>query len=183
MKKQLYILCLNLLLLFTCQKEADPFLITKHSIGPLTDSTKLKDISSIFANDSVVNISGGNQFTGRNVDIEVYDRSGKLMLILSPKQAMDSMATISTVKVMDPRFKTALGLNMDSTFGDLESNYDISSIQNTIRNVVVFVNNINGFFTIDKMELPPELRFDMEKQIEAIHIPDNAKIKYFMIGW
>ena len=49
--------------------------------------------------------------------------------------------------------------------------------------MVVFVDEINGFFTIDKKELPSELRLDMNKNIEALNIPDTAKIKYFMIGW
>ena len=50
-------------------------------------------------------------------------------------------------------------------------------------NVVIFINDSNFFFTIDKNELPSELRFDMSKKIEAIQIPVHSKIKYFMIGW
>ena len=48
---------------------------------------------------------------------------------------------------------------------------------------MVFVNENNTFFTIDKKELPSELRFDMSKKIEVTNIPDSAKIKYFMVGW
>ena len=48
---------------------------------------------------------------------------------------------------------------------------------------MIFVDEINAFFTIDKKQLPGELRFDTSAKIEAIHIPDEATIKYFMIGW
>ena len=75
------------------------------------------------------------------------------------------------------------GLNPESTFADIKNNYTISGIQNTLSNVVISVDDINGFFTIDKKELPSELRLDMNKKIDALNIPDTAKIKYFMIGW
>jgi hypothetical protein len=181
--KNIYIGIVILTFLSSCKKETNPYLISKRSIGLLTDSTQVKDIESIFANDSVVKRIGGDEFTGRINDIEIYDKTGKELLILTPKQALDSTSTISTIKIVDQRFKTEKGLNPESTFSDIKNNYTISSIQNTIRNVVVFVNEINGFFTIDKKELPADLRFDMNKKIEAVHIPDAAKIKHFMIGW
>jgi hypothetical protein len=39
------------------------------------------------------------------------------------------------------------------------------------------------YFTIEKTELPAELRFDMNLKIEAIQIPDDAKIKNFYLQW
>jgi len=48
---------------------------------------------------------------------------------------------------------------------------------------VVFVDEINASFTIDKKELPSDLRFDMSLTIEKIQIPDKAKIKYFFVYW
>ena len=183
MKNTILTLCFLAIAFTSCKKEINPYLISKSSIGLLTDSTQVKDIKSIYANDSIVKRFGGDEFTGRINDIEIYDKTGNQLLVLTPKQALDSTATISTIKVVDPRFKTEKGLNPSSTFSDIKNNYTISSIQNTLRNVVVFVNDINGFFTIDKKELPAELRFDMNKKIEAINIPDTAKIKYFMIGW
>ena len=52
-----------------------------------------------------------------------------------------------------------------------------------ISSIVVFVDEINASFTIDKKELPANLRFDMELKIEKIQIPDKAKIKYFFVYW
>jgi hypothetical protein len=47
--------------------------------------------------------------------------------------------------------------------------------------VVVSVNEIDASFTIDKKELPANMRFDMDMTIEAIQIPDNAKVKFFIV--
>ena len=39
------------------------------------------------------------------------------------------------------------------------------------------------YITIDKQELPSELRYDTQSRILASQIPDNARFKYFMINW
>lgn len=183
MKNLFFTLILMCVVLTSCDKEINPFSISKQNIGLLTDSTKVRELDIIYANDSIVKSIAGDEFIGRVNDIEIFEKGGKKLLTLSPSQALDSTATISSIKILDPRFKTKKGINMNSTFGDIKANHKISSIQNTLRNVVVFVNENNTFFTIDKSELPSELRFDMSKKIEAIQIPDSAKIKYFMVGW
>lgn len=177
------IIAASALFVFGCKKQQDPFEIDKGHIGLLTDSTQVKDVRSIFANDSVVGLTSENAIINPNKGIEIFDKQGKALLELTAKSRNDSTATISTIKVIDPRFKTPKGINVNSTFGDLEKNYTISKIETTWRNIVVFVNEFDGFFTIEKSELPGELQFDQNAKIEAIQIPDKAKIKYFMIGW
>ncbi len=183
MKKIILSLIIITALFASCSKEKDPFLIGNKNIGMLTDSTKVADLDMIFPNDSIVKLSNTEAFQNANYDIDIYDKSGNVLLVLSPNKMIDSTATISTIKVVDPRYKTEKGISTKSTFGDIQKQYKISSIQNTIKNVVVFVNEINAFFTIDKKELPASLQFDSNAKIEAIQIPETAKIKYFMIGW
>jgi len=183
MKKSIFSLAIITLLFIGCKKEQDPFQISKQSIGLLTDSTQVKDLKAVFSNDSVVERLLDNEFTFNRTDIDIFDKAGNKLLTLTPKVVQDSTSTIETIKVLDSRFKTAKGLTSSSTFGDIKNNYKISSIQNTLKNVVVFVNEINAFITIDKEELPAELQFDMNAKIEAIQIPEKAKIKYLMIGW
>lgn len=184
MKKLFFTLIATATLATSCQKtEVNPFLISKQNIGLLTDSTKVSALEIVYANDSVVKKIAGDEFTGRVNGIEIYEKGGKKLLELSPSEALDSTATISTVRIFDSRFKTDKGINLNSTFGDLKANYTISSIQNTLRNIVVFINENNTYYTIDKKELPAELRFDVSKKIEAIQIPDTAKIKFFMLDW
>ncbi|WP_418509301.1 hypothetical protein [Corallibacter sp.] len=183
MNKTLLSLFIIAIAAVSCKKEQDPFQISKQHIGLLTDSTQVKDLKAIYSNDSIVRQTNQGAFMRANYDIEIYDKTGNELLVLSPKRMLDSLSTIETVKILDSRFKTEKGISTASTFADIKNNYKISSIQNTLKNVVVFVNEINAFFTIDKEELPAELRFDINAKIEAIQIPDKAKIKYFMIGW
>ena len=183
MKKITLTLIVIISLVSSCEKEINPFLISKQNIGHLTDSTQVKDLKSLFANDSIVTFISGDEFTGNINDIEIYERTGKLLLVLSPAQSLDSTATIRTVKVVDPRFSTSKGLSANSTFKTINANYKISNIQNSLRNIIISVNEINAYFTIDKNELPENMRFDMNLKIEAIQIPEEAKIKNFYLYW
>jgi hypothetical protein len=183
MNKHFLPLIIILLVIVGCTKDQDPYLISSKSIGLLNDSSQVKDLKKIYKKDSIVFRTNDNEFIGNRNDIEIFDKAGKPLLVLTPNKILDSTATIETIKILDSRFKTVKGLNTLSTFSDIEKNYKISSIQNTLKNIVVFVNEIDAFITIDKKELPSELQFDMSAKIEAVQIPENAKIKYFMIGW
>jgi len=181
--KHLLILLFIVSLSFSCSKQQDPFLVSKQNIGALTDSTQVKELNVIYTNDSIKKYNGKGEFTGNINDIEIYDKTGSLLLVLTPSKLMDSTATIKTVKVVDSRFKTSKGLSPNSTFKDIKDNYKISSIQNTLRNIIISVNSENMYFTIEKSELPEELRYDMSLKIETIQIPESAKIKNYFIQW
>lgn len=184
MKKVIFSLLLLSVIITACsKKEVNPFSINKQNIGLLTDSTQVKDLERIYAKDSIVKNIAGDEFLGNVNTIHVFEKGGKKLLELSPKEALDSTATIGNIKIFDPRYKTNKGINTLSTFGDIKTNYKISSIENTLRNVLILVHENNTYFTISKNELPSELRFDMSKKIDALNIPDTAKIKYFMVGW
>ena len=183
MKHYLF-LAILLGLFVACDKTTDPFLITTNSAGLLTDSTMIRELKTVFINDSLSRFIGGDEFTGNTNTISVYEKeSGALLLELDPNSALDSLSTIRTVRIMDPRFKNQDGINTLSTFGDLNSNYRISSVQNTLRSLIISVDEINAYFTISKKELPEEMRYNMNKKIEAISIPENAKIKDFYLQW
>ena len=167
-----------------CEKSTNPFTISSNSIGLLTDSTKFKDLKAVFIKDSLSRHIAGDEFTGTTNTISVYEKiSGKLLLELDPEHSLDSLSTIRTVRIMDSRFKNKDDLNIHSTFGDFSSKYQISSIQNTLRSLVISVDEINAYFTISKSELPEEIRYNVDSEIEAISIPENAKIKDLYIYW
>ncbi|MGB5418622.1 hypothetical protein [Algibacter sp.] len=171
------------LLFSSCKKEQNPFEISKQNIGLLTDSTMVKDLKTIYANDSIVKYIGGDEFTGSINNIEIFEKGGKQLLTLTPKQALDTTATIGSIRVLDERYKTKNNISTISTFKDIQSSYKISRISNLINSVVIAVDEINANFTIDKKELPANLRFDMNLKFEATHIPNNAKVKYFFLNW
>lgn len=167
----------------SCKKEQNPFEIGKQHIGFLTDSTQVKDLESIFSNDSVVKFISGDEFMGSRNNINIFEKGGKKLLILTPKQALDSTSTIESIQIIDPRYKTAKNISTASNFIDVSNAYKVSKINNLINSVLITVNELNASFAIDKKELPANLRFDMNLNIEATHIPDNAKFKYFFIDW
>ncbi len=183
MKYTFFALILSITLLTSCNKEQNPFQISTNNIGNLNDSTQVKDLKMVFANDSIVSSASDDEFSGSTNDIYVYEKGGKQLLVLSPSQASDSTATIKTVRIIDERYKTPKGLQTNSTFKSIRDSYTISSIQNTLIDIIVSVDDINAYFTIDKKDLPAEMRFDMNLEIEAIHIPEDAKIKNFFIQW
>lgn len=166
-----------------CEKEPDPYLISANSIGMLTRDVKITELDSIFAEDSIVRQVSDGEFYRKSNEIEVYDKTGKKLLLLEPVQAFDSTSTIGFIQVLDSRFKTAKGLGTESTFNDIVENYNISRIENTLSAAVIFIDDLNLYVTIDKKNLPVELRYDTQKRIQASQIPNDAKIKYFMIAW
>lgn len=173
-----------LFILSGCNSKQDPYTIQKQSIGLLTDSTLVKEIQLSFPNDSISQFIGGDEFLGKSNIIKVYEKqTQKLLLELTPKEALDSLSIIQNIRVMDPRFKTMKGLNKNATYQSVSSKYKVSSIQNTIRNLIISVDDMNLYFTIEKTELPENLRYEVGKKIEAVSIPPKARIKDFYIQW
>lgn len=183
MKNVLILFAFVFVFFLACEKEQNPFEISKQHIGLLTDSTQVKDLKLVFPKDSIVNRVGGDEFLGKKNTFEILDKSGNTLLVLEPSEALDSTAIIETVQIMDERYKTNKGISNASVFKDIADNYEISRIDNLLNSIVVTVKSLNASFAIDKKELPSNLRVDMDLKIEAIQIPDNAKIKYFFLNW
>lgn len=184
MHKSLLLIFTSLIILSCKQKpKQDPFEIGKHNIGFLTDSTLVKDLKTVFSGDSISKFISGDEFSGSENIIEIFEKGGKKLLELTPANQLDSTSVIKSVQIIDERFKTDKQLSTISTFKDVVTNYKISRIDNLINVLVITVNSINASFTIDKKELPASLRFDMDLNIEASQIPDSAKLKYFFIHW
>ena len=178
--KKFSLLSLVFLLLISCGNDDSPYLIDNTRVGPLTKEIKISQLDSIFKNDSIVRNTSSDR---QSSDIEIFDRDGTPLLVLEPIQQFDSTSTVGYIQVLDPRFATAKGLSNTSTFGDVVKHYSISRIENMLNSAVVFIDELNLYLTIDKKELPSSLRFDTDTRITASQIPDNAKIKYFMISW
>ena len=105
MKKTLLI-AFSSIVFMQCTKKEDPFLIQKDNIGVLQKEFTIKQIDSVFANDSIVKHVAGDEFTGNYTDIEVYEKGGAHLLSLSPSESLDKNATINIVTIHDVRYKT-----------------------------------------------------------------------------
>ncbi|MEM6685619.1 MAG: hypothetical protein AAF617_07450 [Bacteroidota bacterium] len=182
MKKTL-IFGLAIACLASCAKKQDPFLIQNDRIGKLPKEAIVKQLDSIFANDSLVKrIGEGDYMQAGNDQYLVFEKGGSHLFTLIPRQQHDENEKIETIQIHDARFKTANGISLASTFKDIREQYKIKNIYNTLKNLVITVNG-QEYFTIDKKELPENLRHNMSLNIEAIQIPDAAKIKQFQINW
>ncbi len=175
MKKIYKVIALGLFLVLTqCAEKDISFLITENAVGHLSKSTEVDDLETIFAQDSIV------MDTTKGKKIKIHEKGGKHLLTLTPKT--DSTATVENVRVFDSRYKTDKGISLASTFGEIQKKYPIKKVVTTINSIVIFPKESNLYFTIDKTELPSNLRYN-NTNIEAVQIPDNAKIKYLMLGW
>lgn len=182
MKKVLFSALTLLFVLIGCKKEIDTtYLITKNNIGKLEKGSLERDLEVIYDQDSIVKDTVRLLQGFGATKIKVFEKGGNHLLTLTPSS--DSIPTIENIDIRDPRFKTENGIGIQSTFKEIKEKYTIKKIQTSINNVVVFVKNSDVYFTIDKKELPSSLRYASSVNIEAVQIPDAAKIKYMMIGW
>ncbi len=171
------------LLFIECKEEINPFLISNDSVGALTRGMTIKKIDSIFAQDSIVKLYAQNEELPTQGEVEIYDKNGTKLVSISPVTNNDPDALISNFQFFDPRYKTDKGLNLSSTFKDIKANYKILNIETTISTVVIFLEDNDLFINIDKNELPENFRYNPNLVIDITNIPDEAKIKYFMLSW
>ena len=183
MKKTLFIGAMTAVLFIQCDKKNDSFIIGQGMLGNLSKDVQIKQVDSLFANDSIVKLNSQRNPLGTQGEVEIYEKGGRKLLLLSPDDEYNPNSLISTIQVFDNRYKTPKGLHKGSTFKDVKANYTILNVETTITSVVVFIKDSDIFLTIDKGQLPENLRYDASASIEANQIPDDATFKYFMIGW
>lgn len=183
MKKTSLIVALAGILFIQCGKGEDPFALKNGMVGPVTKRIQMKQLDSIFANDSLVKLNPIENALGTQGEVEIYDTEGKKLLLISPDNETDPNSLINNIQIFDERYKTEKGLSIKSTFKDVKAQYQIASVENAINAVVVFLKDSDIYITIDKKQLPENIRYDYSSKIEVSQIPDEATFKYFMIGW
>lgn len=163
----------------SCTEKDTTFLIQENSIGSLTNTSEVGALNTIFGQDSVVRDTTLPKIGASTKKIQVFEKGGAPLLLLTPSS--DSIQTVENVQILDNRYQAENGIGLQSTFKDIQANYTIKKVVTTLNSVVVFPKESNLYFTIDKGELPFNLRYTTN--IEAVQIPDEAKIKYLMLGW
>lgn len=181
--KKTILIALASIALMQCAKKQDPFLIQKDKIGVLQKDFTVKQIDSIFANDSIVKHVAGDEFTGNSTDIEIYEKGGAHLLSLSPTESLDKNATINIVTLRDSRFKTDKNISLNSSFKDFKANYEVLKIDRILNNINVEFKNQDFYITIGIDQLPGEYKFDYSRTIDVTSIPDDAKIKNMRLDW
>jgi uncharacterized lipoprotein YehR (DUF1307 family) len=163
--------------------DSERFEIEKGKIGHLTTNTKIQELSKIFKNDSIVtNLSegslGDNYFQDDD-EYLIYDKEGKHLLTIIPKEQLDSTSTIKSVEIYDDRYKTITGLNIRTTFADIRANNNINKIESSFSSATLFIDDLNATIAIDKEELG--LKAFSNQKVRLDQIPDLAKMKTFIV--
>ena len=158
MKKSIYhiLVLLAVTIFFSCSN-SEKFSIEKGKVGYLNSSTLINELPNIFKNDSIVsNLSegalGDNYFQDDD-EYLIYNKKGKHLLTIVPKEQLDSSSSIKSIQVFDDRFITKSGLNIRTTFSDIRANNTIDKIESSFSSATLFVDEINVTIAIDKQEL------------------------------
>ncbi len=184
MKKTIILGAVAAVLTFVqCGEDSNPYLIENGRMGSITRDTQMKQLDSIFANDSIVKLNPIPNALGTQGEVEIYEKNGNKLLLISPEDESDPDSEISNIQIFDERYETVSGLNINSTFADIKANYEIEAVENAINSVVIFLKNSEVYITIDKKQLPESIRYNFNAKVEASQIPETATFKYFMVGW
>ena len=181
-KSVLFLFSLSLMLFVSCD-DSKKFQIKKGQVGHLTPKTTIQELDKIFANDSIIsNLSegalGDNLFQDDD-EYMIYEKGGKHLLTITPKDQLDSTSTIKSIQIFDKRFKTDTGLSLSSTFLDINANNNINKVESTFSSATLFIDDLNATISIDKQELG--LKAFSSQQVRKEQIPDLAKMKSFTI--
>jgi hypothetical protein len=181
MKKRTFIAALFVSMgLFQCQKIDERFLIAQDRVGVLKKGTPVTELEGLYLEDSLVTDNRSSKLSP-NKKIEVYEKGGLHLLTLTT--SADSIPVVENIRIRDPRFVSEKGVGLNSPFKELNEHHPIKKIVTSKNNVVLFLKDNDMYITIDKEELPSSLRYASSTNIEAVQIPDAAKIKYMMVGW
>jgi hypothetical protein len=171
---------LMLLLITSCSSSTSETLIAKNQLGLLNPDTQIEELSAVLKNDSIAEYDLESKFD-KTSEIEVFNKEGKVSIIIEPKHVNDSTMTINEIQILDPKYETKKGLSVNSTFKTIYENYKIDNIQNSINSVIISIDEIGAYVVIDKKHLPSKLRFDSDIKIQANQIPNEAPLRYFWL--
>ncbi|TVZ55148.1 hypothetical protein OD91_0392 [Lutibacter sp. Hel_I_33_5] len=184
MKKILNYVAIALIatLIVSCGNK-DKFTIAKGKVGGLTTKTTIQELETIFKNDSIIkNLSEGS--TGDNYfqdddEYLVYEKGGKHLLTIVPREQLDSTSTIKSVQIFDNRYKTETGLSLASTFLNVNNNNKINKVETSLASATLFIDDLNATIAIDKEELG--LKQTSMQKVTPDQIPDLARIKSLVV--
>lgn len=157
--------------------------IAKGKVGKLTPKTTVQELKTIFKNDSIVPFlsegAKGDDYFQDDDEYKVYEKGGKHILTIVPKDQLDSTSTIKSIQIFDNRFKTESGLNLSSTFEEVNANNTISKVETSFSSATLFIDELNATLAIDKEELG--LKNFSTQKVSLEQIPNLAKVKSFII--
>jgi hypothetical protein len=182
-KNLLLIVVISFSLFIVSCSNSNKFRIEKGVVGNINTKTTIQELTTIFKKDSLVkNLSEGAQgdnYFQEDDEYYVFEKGGKLLLTILPKEQLDSTSTIKSIEIHDERFKTKSGININSNFLEINANNNINRVESTFSSATLFLDNLNTTITIDNEELGLK-EFNTQK-VSKEQIPDLAKMKTFIV--
>jgi len=184
--KLLQRILLLLLFMVFIQCSNSKFKISKKQVGKINATTTVADLKSIFVKDSLVIQlkesdlgSEKNYFTQEDDVYFIFEKGGKQLLKIVPKNSDDQKSTLQFVQVLDSRYKTDKDISLTSSFKEVHANYRISNIETSFTSVMLYIDELKATIVLDKEEVG--IKKLSNTKVTVDQIPDTAKIKYLTI--
>ena len=181
--KRVFALLVVVVMAVSCQSKDTTIALDK--VGPITNTTSVKELTNLFKNDSIVSrLSEGDlgnmsDYIADNDTYLVYQKGGKLLLSISPINPLDSVSKIKSVTVFSDEYTTKQSVGLGSTFNDLNINHTIQKLEASFKSITVFVKDINATFTIDKSDVG--IKAFTLGDVDKAQIPENSKFTSFTV--
>lgn len=160
----------------------DNFHISENRIGIFSKGMTISDVYNTIPKKQIKKTVGYSEFADDTYDdYEIYDSSGKKILVLTPRQNGNTNSKINRISILDKRFKTTEGIGLNSTFGELSKYYPTDKISPDMKHIVLDVEHINAWFSIKKTELLDG--WWNGSGIDKTKIPDHAKFDGITLWW
>ena len=169
-------------ILIGCNSHSN-FVIEKGKVGQITHETTIKELTTIFKQDSIVSTLSegalGDDYFQDEDTYKIFEKGGKHLLTITPQEQLDSTSTIKSVEIHDIRYHTKNNINLQSNFSEINATTNKIRVESTLQSVTLFLDELNATVAIDKEELGLS-NFSTQKVLLE-QIPDLARMKSFVI--
>jgi len=178
-----YIILLAITIIFSsCETKTNDFIIKNKQVGKLTDSTTIASMKKLYANDSIIkNTEGQSAFEAYDEYTIIDKKTKNPLLLVVPVKQKDENSKIKRIEILSGQFKTDKGVSLSSSFGDFNTHHKLGRLDETFKYIVVFIDDLNATIDMTKDVIPLNSRNDSSIKIDKTMIPDNSKIKHFVV--
>ena len=171
-----------MLIFASCQNQNNDFVIRNKQVGKITDTTTVAQMKELYKSDSIVKKTEGESAFNAYDEYTIIDKNTKkVLLVVTPQRINDNTSKISRVDIKSDLFKTQKGTNLHSNFGNFKKNQQIGKIEETFKYLLIFIDDLNATIDMSKDVLPLNARNDSSIKVDQTMIPDDAKIKHFVV--
>ena len=168
--------------LISCNSNSE-HLVEKGRVGLIDSNTEVKDLKTLFENDSLVKMETSFLSVfgdGRAAEEYIlYSNQGERLLKIVPEEAGDSVSLIDRVEVLSPIYKTSGDVGLGSTFEEVNFSHKINKAEKSLSSAVLFMDELNATMTLSKDDLG--IVSFRPGSLDLGQIPDDAEVRTFVI--